>query len=125
MPVRVTLNRLRDRFLLVLTALGVGAVLLLAGLAVGRPLSSVAIFGVLFFGSIAFIEGQEIRRRRAGLRRWWPLALAWLLFAAAYLLVLGWATLQFGVKWRASSSVIAMLIGFWLWLLLRNRVYKD
>jgi hypothetical protein len=118
------LNRLRDRFLLVLTALGVGAVLLLAA-ALWRPLSSVAIFGVLFTGSIAFIEGQDIRRRRAGLRRCWPLALAWLLFAAAYLLVLGWATLQFGVKWRASSSVTAMLIGFWLWLLLRNRVYKD
>jgi hypothetical protein len=117
-------NRVRDRFLLVLAALGVGAALLLAG-AVGRPLSSVVILGVLFLGSIAFIEGQEIRRRRWSRRRWWPLALAWLIFAAAFLLLLGWATLRFDVRWRVADAALVMVVGFWMWELIRSRVTKQ
>ena len=117
-------SRLRDRFLLFVTALGVGALLLLAGFTFGDRLSRPAMLGVLFFGSIAFIEGEEIRRTRTRLRHWWPLAVAWLIFLLASMLMLGWLTLRFSLKWRMVDTAVAMLIGFWIWEFVRERVFK-
>jgi hypothetical protein len=80
---------------------------------------------VLFFGAIAVMEREEIRRRRSKIHQWWPLAVARLVVVIVYLLVLGWVTVRFSLEWRTGELIVAMLIGLGIWEFVQRRFAKS
>ena len=118
------MSGLRDRILLIVTAMLVGALLLMLAATLERTRFRLVATTILFWGSVATFEFGEIRRRPSRFRRLWPLVGAWLILTITYLIVLNWATARFGFDWRAGELVVAMLVALGIWQFVRNRVYR-
>lgn len=116
------MSRLRDRIFLLAAALGVSVLLLLLGLGSGNWFVPIAMV-ILLFGSIVAIEVEENRRRPTKLRRWWPLAVAWLALLMISIVTLLWMTERFGLRWRFTELTLALLVGFAIWEFIRESLY--
>jgi hypothetical protein len=94
------MKRLRDRVLLVLSALGLLAISL-AGTFVLFPfgLGKLWPFTVTIFVVLVWAAASEIKRRSKTVQRKWPLGVALLTFFIAHLLAVGWLLLHVGRDW--------------------------
>jgi hypothetical protein len=106
---------LRDRLLLVITALGLVAVVLGGGFALSAigtadHLRIVWPYTVLLFVALLATAFSEVKRRSAKLHRKWPLIAAVGAFLIGHIVVVGWLVDRIGREWRGVQFYLLSIV---------------